>query len=242
MHEDDGDIEEWAQQLRGKASAKDTPVATSALRSAIAVSNRAESDAVASDRMAHSRLIKRLEQEGLLSDGPLRSWWRRIHVAIVRALKVPAADRSLETRLGEPGLPSSDTPGRIGPRPRWHGWAGAMAAVLIVAIGVRLVLLPDPDPRGILISQTDPGFRGFVGSVTLLSEQPVATLAEAGSQLDSLGLKSRRVTEDGRVFLELDVSQQQLETFFNWAQAHGGRPVTAGRYRIFVDSKPDASH
>jgi hypothetical protein len=239
MQEDDEDIEAWVQQLRGKDSAKDTPAATRALRSAIAASNRAESDVVASDRAAHARLIERLEKEGLLSDGPLESWWRRSRVAVVRAFKVPAADRSLETRLAEPGLPSSGAPGRIGPRSRWHAWAGAMAAVLIVAVGLRFALLPDPDLGDVSsIAQAD---RGFVGSVTLLSEQPEATLAEAASQLDSLGLKSRRVTEDGRVFLELDISQQQLETFFNWAQPRGGRPVTAGRYRIFVDSQSDAS-
>jgi hypothetical protein len=104
-----------------------------------------------------------------------------------------------------------------------------MAVVLLVAIGLRFALPPDPIDRG------------FIGSVTLVSEQPGATLAEATSQLESLGLTPRRVTEDGRVFLELDVSQQQLEKFFKWAQPRGGRPVTVGRYRVFVESRPDGS-
>jgi hypothetical protein len=57
-------------------------------------------------------------------------------------------------------------------------------------------------------------------------------------ELERLGFKPRRVAEEGRVLIELDVSEPQLQTFYDWAELRGTKPVTPGTYRIFVQGKP----
>lgn len=125
-------------------------------------------------------------------------------------------------RLEDEGL--LDAAAVAKPRPPWHLWASAIAAVLIVAIGVRFALPPEPV------------YRGFIGDIRITSDAPDAELARITRQLEALGLKPRRVTDDGRVLLEVDVAQEQLEVFYQWAQQRGGRPVTPGKYRILVDA------
>jgi len=132
-----------------------------------------------------------------------------------------AADRVTHARL----IQRLENEGLLRPRPHWQLLAAAAATVLIVAIGLRVVLLPDVTDRGI------------AGSITLIAEQPDATLALASEQLRALGLQPRVVKEDGRLIIEVDVARDQLEAFYAWAQPRGGRPVTPGKYRIFIDRK-----
>jgi hypothetical protein len=131
------------------------------------------------------------------------------------------ADRVSYARL----IKRLESEGLLSSRPRWQLLAAAAAAVLIAAIGLRVVLPPDTVNRGV------------AGSVTIIAEQPDVMLAQVSRQLRALGLQPRTVKEDGRLLIEVDVSQDQLEAFYAWAQARGGQPVTAGTYRIFIDGK-----
>jgi hypothetical protein len=68
MEVDDQGIDDWVRQLAGKTPAANLPAEVRALRGAIAASTQSDSDAAAADRAVRGRLVRRLEQLGLLSD------------------------------------------------------------------------------------------------------------------------------------------------------------------------------
>src|SRR5262245_52363707 len=74
MKEQNPEIEQWARRLAGTTTVDDADPQLDALRVTIESSDRRLSDSSAADRLAHARLIRRLESEGLLST---RVRWRR---------------------------------------------------------------------------------------------------------------------------------------------------------------------
>lgn len=109
----------------------------------------------------------------------------------------------------------------------WQPWLGAVAAMLIAVVGVRLFWHPgQPDPGTI--------YRGIAGSVTVAGEEPEKTAVEVTELLRSMGLQPRRIEPAERITLEVDVDAAQLRAFHDWAAAWNARAVTPGRYRVFI--------
>lgn len=110
----------------------------------------------------------------------------------------------------------------------WPVWLSAAAAVLIVAVGVRFVSRQDVEDPGVT-------YRGLAGSVTIVSAERDVTAAQVMEQLRAIGLEPGRVSDGGRVIIEVDVTAQRLDAFYEWAARRNGRAVTPGVYRVFID-------
>jgi hypothetical protein len=119
-------------------------------------------------------------------------------------------------------------------------WLAVAASVGVLALGVQLLLpglLPirDTDPTPASPVETT---RGYAGVIKRAVADPEAQAAEAERDLRALGLEPRRVPTQGRVILEFDVADAQIDGFRPWAEARGGRVVSPGRYRVILESSP----
>lgn len=194
MPTDQDDIDRWTDALAGRPS---EPLPdhqarnNAALRAAVKADDAAAQAAGAADDIGRARLLKRLEQEGLIESA------------------VPtAAPRNRARQI----------------------WLGAAAAVLVVAIGLRFVMTPDP-------SSQDPTtqWRGIAGAVRMSAEHPETSAQQIEIQLRSLGLAPRRLPGADPITIEVEVDTQHLAAFRDWAKPLGARVLAPGIYRVLVE-------
>lgn len=151
-----------------------------------------------------------------------------------------AADRlgleRLMRRLETEGLLGADA-AAVRPVRRMRPWLAAAATLAMLAIGVRL-LLPVSGPEAPTGAVPGEVTRGFAGVVKQAVADPRAAGEAATSELQAMGLVARQVPSDGRVILEVEVTESSLEAFRAWAEPRGGRVLTPGRYRIIFEAGP----
>ena len=84
---------------------------------------------------------------------------------------------------------------------------------------------------------TDEVPRGITGVVQLTAPVPEQEAAATLQALTRLGLRPERLPATGRVVIQVDVADAQVDAFRGWAEPRGMRVFTAGRYRVFIDPR-----
>lgn len=142
-------------------------------------------------------------------------------------------------RLESEGLLERTGPAAVVPgvRPtRTPVWLAAAASVTLAVIGLTL-LWPSTDPVPGESPPLSPveTTRGFAGVVKQVVPDPETAATAVERELSALGLAPQRAPAAGRVIVEVDVAQGQLDAFQEWVTPRGGRATTPGRYRVILE-------
>jgi hypothetical protein len=142
-------------------------------------------------------------------------------------------------RLESEGLLERPAAGAVAPgsRPkRTPVWLAAAASVTLAVVGLTL-LMPASDPVPGEPPPPSPveTSRGFAGVVKQSVPDPETAATAVERELSALGLAPQRAPAEGRVIVEVDVTQEHLDAFHEWVTPRGGRATAPGRYRVILE-------